>query len=205
MAAFRTLLASLVVLAGGIGVLCQATDGLHAFTTETARRITIRDHQPVVPTVQLETADDRQISFESLRGRWLVVDFIYTRCTLLCSLQGAEFRRMQQALAEPIAAGRVALLSVSFDPVHDDPAALRRYLHGHGAEADGWLAARPVGAGDLTTLLRRFGVIVIPDGMGGFMHNAATLIVDPTGRIVTVFDWNDTTSTIRYVMERLAS
>lgn len=205
MAAFRTLLASLVILAGGLGALHGATDGFRAFTTETARRNTVRDHPPVVPSVRLEAADGTDLNFEALRGRWLVVDFIYTRCTMLCSLQGTEFGWMQQALSDPIAAGRVVLLSVSFDPAHDDPAALQQYLHSHGGQAPGWLAARPVDADGLTALLHAFGIIVIPDGMGGFMHNAATLVVDPAGRLVGVFDWDDSAGALRYVTEQLAS
>lgn len=205
MAALRTLLTSLVILAGGLGVLHQATDGFRAFTTETARRNTVRDHPPVVPTVRLEAADGTDLSFEALRGRWLVVDFVYTRCMLLCSLQGTTFGRIQRALSGPIAAGQVVLLSVSFDPERDDPAALQQYLHSHGARAPGWLAARPVDPEGLAALLHTFGIIVIPDGMDGFMHNAATLVVDPAGRLVAVFDWDDSAAAVRYVTEQLAS
>ncbi len=199
----RTLLASLVLLAVGIGSLYGATSGFRAFTTESVRRIGVQDHPPVVPALPLQTADGGSTSFGELRGRWLLVDFIYTRCTLLCSLQGAEFARMQRELAEPITSGKVVLLSVSFDPVRDDPAALADYLRIHGDVGSGWLAARPVGEAERAALMRVFGIVVIPDGMGGFMHNAAILVVDPGGRLVTVLDWDDFRGAARYVRQRL--
>lgn len=203
MAVLRTLLLSLVLLAAGIGVLAEITDGFHAYTTETARRIRIREKPPTVPPLALQTASGGHISFGELRGRWLLVDFIYTRCTTYCSVQGGEFARLQGQLVGMIASGRVALLSVSFDPVHDDPAALTRYQRLHGAKDAGWIAARPVDKADLTALMRVFGVVAVPDGLGGFVHNAAIAVVDPDGRLVTIVDWDDPHGAVRYVMQRL--
>lgn len=204
MAVLRTLLASAVLLAGGGGVIYGATDGFRAFTAESARRLAVREHPPVVPTLPLQIADGSRISFGELRGRWLLVDFIYTRCMTQCSLQGAEFARLQRESAAPIASGKVALLSVSFDPARDDPEALGEYVRVRGGRGDGWLAARPVSGADLAEFKRVFGVVVIPDGMGGFIHNAATLVVDPTGKLVRVFDWDDVRGAARYVTHRLA-
>ena len=203
MAVLRTLLLSLVLLAAGIGVLAEVTDGFHAYTTETARRIQIREHPRAVPPLALQTATGEHTSFGALRGRWLLVDFIYTRCTTYCSVQGSEFARLQDQLAAPIASGKVALLSVSFDPARDDPAALTRYQQLHGAKDEGWIAARPVGNADLTSLMRVFGVVAVPDGLGGFVHNSAIAVVDPEGRLVTILDWDDPRGAVRYVMQRL--
>jgi protein SCO1/2 len=204
MAVLRTLLASIALLAAGIGVLAGATNGFRAFTAESARRLAIRDHQPVVPLLPLQTADGARTNFGELRGRWLLVDFIYTRCMTQCSLQGSEFARMQRELAAPIALGKIALMSVSFDPAHDDPAALHEYVRSHGGDGGaGWIAARPVSEADLAEFKRLFGVVVIPDGMGGFIHNAATLVVDPSGRLVTVLDWDDVRGAARYITKRL--
>lgn len=200
----RTLLVSLAVLTGGAGVLASATHGFRAFTTETTRRIRIREHPPLVPPVALQTADGGHTSFGKLRGRWLLVDFIYTRCTTYCVVQGDEFGRLQHLLAGPIAAGQVVLLSVSFDPAHDDPAALAAYQHHHGGPGAGWTAARPDNETDLAALLRVFGVVAVPDGMGGFVHNAAIAVVAPDGRLVDMLDWDDAAGAARYVTRRLA-
>ena len=43
----------------------------------------------------------------------------------------------------------------------------------------------------LQTLLDRFGVVVIPDGMGGYEHNAALLVMNGKGQLVRIFDLAD--------------
>lgn len=203
MSILRTLLASLVLAAAGIGVLAGITDGFRAYTTETARRLNISENPPVVPPLPLQAASGEPTGFGALRGRWLLVDFIYTRCMTYCSVQGSEFARLQRQLADPIAAGRVVLLSVSFDPARDDPAALARYQASHGADRTGWIAARPLDESALAALLRVFGVVAVPDGQGGFVHNAAIAVVDPAGRLVAIMDWDDPAAAARYVAARL--
>lgn len=190
MSVLRTLLASLALLAGGIGGLAVATDGFRAFTSETARRIDVREHPRTLPPAQLETASGTIVDLSDLRGHWLLVDFIYTRCTTYCSVQGAEFARLQHRLAQPIADGEVVLLSISFDPSHDAPAQLAAYQRHSGDRGVGWIAARPTSRASLAALMRAFGVTAIPDGIGGFVHNAAIAVVDPRGRLVAVTDWD---------------
>lgn len=203
MAVLRTLLASLVLLAAGLGVLAAATHGFRAYTSETVRRLDVREHPRPVPQLPLQTADGGHTSFAQLRGRWLLVDFIYTRCMTYCSVQGSEFARLQRQLAAPIASGKVALLSVSFDPARDDPVALASYQRQHNDHGAGWIAARPLDQADLATLMHVFGVVAVPDGVGGFVHNAAIAVVDPAGRLVAILDWNDAPGAARYVTQRL--
>ena len=203
MAVLRTLLVSLVVLAAGAGALAGVTDGFRAFTAETARRIDVREHPPAAPPLSLQTAAGARISFDQLRGRWLLVDFIYTNCMTYCSVQGGEFARLQRELAVPIAADQVALLSISFDPERDDPAALASYQRIHGDHGAGWIAARPVDHAELAALMRVFRVVAVPDGLGGFVHNAAIAVVDPDGRLVAILDWDDVHGAARYVTQRL--
>lgn len=191
MPALRTLLASLLILAAGAAALASATDGFRAFTTETARRIEVRAQPRTLPDVPLQGADGRTISLHDLRGRWLLVDFIYTRCVTYCSVQGGEFARLQDRLAAPIAAGRVVLVSISFDRAHDGPAQLAAYRQRSGDRGAGWLAARPATDAGLAALRQAFGVVAIPDGLGGYVHNAAIAVVDPAGRLVDIVDWND--------------
>lgn len=203
MTVLRTLLVSLILLAAGIGTLAEITDGFDAYTTETARRIAVRAHPPVVPPVPLQTASGEHISFNAFRGRWLLVEFIYTRCMTYCSAQGSEFARIQHQLAEPIALNKIMLLSISFDPAHDDPAALARYQRTHRSHGEGWVAARPLDESDLATLMNVFGVVAVPDGLGGFVHNVAIQVVNPDGKLIDILDWDDTDGAVRYLTQRL--
>lgn len=205
MPALRALLASLLILTAGITALARATDGFRAFTSESARRLDIREHPRALPGVELQMADGRRIGLDAFSGRWLLVDFIYTRCTTYCSVQGSAFARLQDRLATPIANGQVALLSISFDPEHDDPDRLADYPKRFGDRGAGWSAARPTSASGLDSLLRVFGVSAIPDGLGGFVHNAAIAVVDPRGRLVAIVDWDDPFAAANYIDARLGS
>jgi protein SCO1/2 len=200
----RTLLASLLVVAAGLLVLAAATGGFRAFTSETARRIDVREHPRVLPQVPLQTAGRTTIDFAGLRGRWLLVDFIYTRCATYCSVQGSEFARLQDRLAKPIAAGKVLLLSISFDPGRDGPDQLAAYQRRSGSRDAGWIAARPMDPAARDALLRAFGVTVIDDGLGGYEHNAAIGVVDPAGRLVAIMDWDAPGDAARYVLQGMA-
>lgn len=204
MAILRTLLISLILLAAGLWALSASTDGFRAFTSETHRRIKVQEHPPIVPPLPLQTSDGGHTSFGKLRGRWLLVDFFYSRCMTFCSLQGDDFARLQNQLAEPIAAGKVLLLSVSFDLAYDNPATLSEYLRIHARSDKGWIAARPLDQKDLTTLMHVFGVVAVPDGFDGFVHNAAIAVVNPEGKLVSIFDWNDSSSAVRYIKEKMA-
>lgn len=204
MSARRALATSLIVLTAGVAVLSAATNGFRAFTTETARRLDIEANPRAVPEVPLEGVDGRATSFEALRGRWLLVEFMYTRCTTYCAVQGREFARLQDRLATPIADGHVSLLSISFDPTWDTPERLAEYQHHSGDRGAGWIATRPGDRPGLDSLTRVFGVTVVPDGLGGYVHNAAIAVVDPAGQLIRIVDWNDTDVAARFVLDRLA-
>jgi protein SCO1/2 len=103
-------------------------------------------------------------------------------------------------LAKAIDSGKLLLLSISFDPVRDTPAELTAYQHRSRERGGGWIAARPQDAADLAALLHAFGVRAIPDGLGGFVHNAAINVVDPDGQLVAIVDWNDPGNAERLVL-----
>jgi protein SCO1/2 len=153
-----------------------------------------------VPPVPLQTAGGKTVDVAGLRGRWLLVDFIYTRCMTYCSVQGSEFARLQEQLAGPIAHGKVLLVSISFDPAHDGPAQLAAYQQRSGIHGAGWIAARPTDSAGLDALMRVFGVTAIPDGLGGYLHNSAINVVDPHGRLVAIVNWDSPKQAVRYVV-----
>ncbi|MGH8455358.1 MAG: SCO family protein [Stenotrophobium sp.] len=199
----RTLLASLaLLLAGGIG-LSAATDRFQAFTTETARRIAVLKHPVNIPDVTLEDQSGVRTRFSDLHGKWLLVDFIYTRCPTFCTALGSEFAQLQDLLAGTLAQGRLQLLSISFDPAHDTPQQLSAYLQRSRDRGPNWLAARPVDARGLDQLKQAFGITVIPDPSGGYTHNASIHVVDPQGRLVEIFDMGNPAPIVQAMLPRL--
>src|SRR5437762_2786555 len=70
-------------------------------------------------------------------GIW-VADFIFTRCGGMCpaltTTLAAFLRRLPPSSAE-----RLRAVTFTVDPEHDDPATLRRYAEGFGADRARWL------------------------------------------------------------------
>ena len=199
----RTALASVVAVAAGAVALAFATRGFTAFTTETARRVAVSRHPVPVPGVVLENQAGTRFSLSALRGKWVIVDFVYTRCQDQCAVLDANFARLETMLARPIAADRLRLLSISFDPGRDTPTELAAYLARFGGRSPGWQIARPVDTADLVRLERAFGIAVIADDDGGYTHNSAILVVDPRERLIEILGWRDPEHAAREILRKL--
>ena len=193
----RTALASTIVLVAGLYAIYAVTDGLRAFSLESARRLSALRSPAALPDPLLELADGRRTSLME-PGRILLVDFIYTRCTTYCRALGSTYAQLQSRLAAEIGAGQVRLVSISFDPAHDDPVALQNYRNRYAADGFGWNLARPLSTRDLERLLRAFGVVVIDDGLGGLTHNAAVHVVDGNGRLAAILDLDDLDGVVQF-------
>jgi protein SCO1/2 len=184
----RTAAAALVIACVGVAVLWQGTDGFRAFTAEGARRLSILVQPRFVPEARLLDMRGQKLKLRNEDGRAVVIEFIYTTCPTLCVALGESFSILQDTIKAAGVSDRVRLVSISFDPVRDGPQALADYARSHGADGRLWITARPENGRDLQALLEAFGVIVIPDGLGGFVHNAALHVVDREGRLKAIFD-----------------
>lgn len=141
----------------------------------------------------LDQADDRR-SFSEWRGRHTLLTFVYTRCPLpnFCPLMDQNFSTIQGAVAEdPALTGRVALVSITFDPAHDTPAVLAAHAEQRHADPAVWTWL----TGDAATIERfagRFGVSVMREDPTAtdITHNLRTIHIDPAGRIVRIYSGN---------------
>ena len=175
------------VLTSGIAALSWATDGFRVVTSEGARRLAVERSPRLVPEVAMIDQNGQSFSLADYRGRAVLVDFIYTGCPTICGVLGDDFRNVLE-LAQADAAGGIDLISISFDPEHDDRGALQRYGQRYGAAAPRWRVAAPVDRDGLAILLRSFGTVVIPDDAGGFVHSGAVYLVGPRRRLVRILD-----------------
>jgi protein SCO1 len=172
------------VLSAGMAALAFETDGFHVVTSAGARQLSIERAPQTLPDARLVDQNGTPFTLDDYKGRRVLVDFIYTRCPTICTALGDDFARLRQLMGgtQPI-----DLLSISFDP-SDDRAALRLYGDRFGAEPPRWRIAAPADERTRTELLRSFGVVVIPDGLGGFTHNDAVYVVDTQGRLARILD-----------------
>lgn len=184
----RSVVMTVLVAVAGIGVLWHGTDGFASFTAEAVRRAEILRAPRRLPAAVLEDQDGRPFSLQDYRGKLLAVEFIYTRCMTVCRSLGLAFRQIREHVPPSMLGSKFALLSISFDTARDDPARLKAYGDAYGADGRYWRIARLRSAADLKPLLDAFGIVVIPDGLGGFEHNAAIHLLDRDGRLAWISD-----------------
>jgi protein SCO1/2 len=150
-----------------------------------ARRLDIAAAPRLLPDVILHDQSGAMTRLSDYRGRPVVMEFVYATCPDICLTLGTAFEQLDAALPEG-----AALLSVSFDPA-DTPEQLGWFADRHGARAPRWRVAGIADADGRAALLARAEVVVIPDGLGGYVHNAGLYLVDSAGRLVAVFGPED--------------
>jgi protein SCO1/2 len=149
-----------------------------------------------LPDQLLIDQDGKPTPLSSLRGHRVALTFIYLRCPLpdFCPLMDRNFAAVQKMLAAAPELADVRLLSVSFDPEHDTPAALKAHAEALGANPEVWRFATAT-PDEMETLTRRFGVFVErnADSAVDITHNLRTAVIDPEGRVVSVHTGTDWT------------
>jgi protein SCO1 len=93
-----------------------------------------------VPPFRLTLQDGRRVLLEDcLKGRITAVQLMFTGCSATCPIQGALFSQVQERIA---AERGLQLLSVTIDPLSDDPKAMRHWLRRFNA-GERWHGATP--------------------------------------------------------------
>lgn len=90
-----------------------------------------------IPDEALVDQDGATVRLRDLaEDRVIVVNFVFTTCTTICSPMTAVFARLQAELGDAL--GReVRLVSITLDPAVDTPARLRQYAEPFGRR-EGW-------------------------------------------------------------------
>jgi protein SCO1/2 len=123
----------------------------------------------------------RVLRMEELRGKPLVVSFVYTGCFQVCPATTQFLSRAVQSAREALGPGSFRVLTIGFNQPFDTPEALAAFARKQGVDVDGWLFAAPREA-DVDALLAEFGLTVQATA-GGFDHLIQASIVDAGGRI----------------------
>lgn len=88
--------------------------------------------------------DGREVSRDSLAGKVVVVDFVFTTCSGLCPVMSQSMARVQQGIrdTDAIDASKLRLLTISTDPETDTPERLAAYAKRFEADPELWYFAR---------------------------------------------------------------
>ncbi len=81
------------------------------------------------PDETLVDQDGKSVKLMSdlLKQKPAIINFIFTRCTTICSPLSATMAALQRQVLEKPAAEQPALVSISLDPEHDTPARLKAF------------------------------------------------------------------------------
>ena len=174
------------VLLTGTLVFWQGTDGGTAWTSESARRVAVKENSILLPKVNITDTNAKALNIN--RGsEVLLVDFIFTECPTICTVLGSEFQWLQKKLEGIEDNKTVKLVSLTFDFENDGPLKLSQYLSRYSANQKHWTAGHFNNKKELDSLMKSMGVVAIPDTRFGFIHNAAIYLI-VNGRLVDIFD-----------------
>jgi protein SCO1 len=192
------LIRATLVIEDSVGYLTAVDVTGHAPPTEPPPARASLDLLPPgepVPDVRLVDQDGTKRHLSDWRGRVLAVTFIYTRCPMpdFCPLMDRQFAAVQrEASGDPQLRDRLHLVSVTLDPSFDRPPVLLDHARRVGAQPEMWSFVTGDGE-DLSRFGSRFGVSVMRDDAAAaeVVHNLRTAVIDPGGRLTTVFSGNE--------------
>jgi protein SCO1/2 len=157
------------------------------------------------PDFALTDQHGAPVTLAGLRGKALLIDFIYTHCPGPCPILTGRHAQVQRELSAETRA-RVHFVSITVDPERDTPAVLASYAHARGADTADWsfLSGDPERVRDV---LKRYGVYAQPDASTGeIAHIVVTLLVDADGKIVKrLFGTEDSAADVKRALEEVAS
>ena len=131
------------------------------------------------PAFTLTAQDERRVSLADLRGKVVVLTFIYTTCVDTCPLLTAKLAGLQGRLGADFGA-RVFFVSVTVDPDRDTPAVLKTYGAAHGARFDGWAFLTGTTA-EIREVAKQYGVFAKKTARGDVDHTFLTSVIDARG------------------------
>lgn len=137
-----------------------------------------------IPEFALYNQDGNVVLSRSLRGKKVVLNFIFTRCPMpmMCPAAIQRMQRLQQRAREENV-NNLQLISITFDPAYDSPGILKTYMIDRGIDESNFmlLSGDP---GVVKDLLLQFGVAARKDVHSNtYDHTMATILIDETGTI----------------------
>lgn len=151
-----------------------------------------------VPDFALVAQDGSALRLGSLRGRVVLIDFIYTRCPMpeACPRLSANFAYLQKRLGS-----RIDLISITLDPKWDKPPVLEAYARRWAADTRTWRFA--TGQPDeIRRIAEEFGVRYWAEE-DALAHSSSVGIITEDGKLAARVD--GTGYPVRQLMDLVTS
>jgi len=132
------------------------------------------------PGFTLTDQDGKPFSLRNTRGRVAVVTFIFTSCSSTCPLLTAKLVSVQRDLGSD--AQNVIFAAITVDPLHDNPATLKKYAEAYSADPPHFVFL--TGSFDqIEDVSRRYAVYRKSAPDGDVEHTFLTSLVDRRGTL----------------------
>lgn len=112
-----------VVALGGIVLAANDRDDGEAMTPDNTFAGAVMPRGLRAPDFELTDQDGKRVSMRALRGRPVIVTFLYTNCEDSCPLQAQTVRGALDELGHDLPA-----LAIAVDPPNDTPRSARKFL-----------------------------------------------------------------------------
>jgi protein SCO1/2 len=134
-----------------------------------------------VQDLTLRDVNGRSVTFAELRGRPLLVSFIYTSCEHTCPLITQNLQRAVRAAQGVLGPETFAVATIGFDTRNDTPVAMRQFARAQGVDLPGWrfLSAD---SSVIDRLSDDLGFVYYASARG-FDHLAQVTLLDADGRV----------------------
>jgi protein SCO1/2 len=158
-----------------------------AVNPSSAKPLTIGD---AVPNFILTDQNRRRINSSKFAGKVVALNFVYTRCALpnFCYRSSNNFGILQKRFKDRM--GRdLILLTVTFDPVHDQPEVLAKYAATWKADPRAWHFLTGSST-DIRRVCDLFGEAYFQDE-GLMNHSLHTVLISRNGKLVANLEGNE--------------
>jgi protein SCO1 len=132
-----------------------------------------------LPNVSLIDQHGSAVSLASLKGKPVLIDFIYTSCASTCPLLTAKMAAIAHQLGPALGAD-VTIVSITLDPEHDRPAELAKYAKSHDADQNGWIFLTGTPA-QIDQVMAQFKLRRTRESDGTITHSIEAFLLGPDG------------------------
>jgi len=139
------------------------------------------------PDFALTTQAGTPLRLADLKGKVVLVSFVFATCNGSCPATTARMCQVQQQLRQHGLGDKVHLLSITLDPARDTPEALRNYMRLYDADPKGWSCLTGTLA-DVNRVIGEWGMWVKRIANGQLDHPSRVFLVDPRGQVREIYN-----------------